>query len=163
VATQRDLQRLQEAWAEDVGAYRDLIVENTTIDDWQRVIDAVRALEWPSTYSEDGVDSAMPADAATTLARARERSCLWQLRADHTFRINCHFFGANWIEFDIDPSEIHSPSQLNFVYLLLRTVGSALNRPVSFRCEGSPPGERHLPDDLRFDPTTDAIVLFPDP
>jgi hypothetical protein len=151
----RDLSR---RWDEDRGALLDAYVEDTTIDDWQRAIDAVRSLDWPSTYSEDGDAVPMPVSARALFARSKEHACLWEIRPLETVRLNCHFFDEGEIEFDLDPREIRDEQHLDVVREFLSTVGRALKRPVGLGIEGGSP---RCPDDLRYEPEADVVTVLP--
>ncbi len=149
---------LSERWNDDPGALLDAYVAGTTIEEWQRAIDTLRALGWPCSYTEDGDVVPMPANACALFTHAKERACLWQIRPLETLRINSHFFVEDEIEFDLDPREIGDEQHLEVVRGFLGTLGRALHKPVGLCIEGGPP---RCPDDLRYEPETDTVLIVP--
>jgi len=108
------------------GALRDICVLGTTVDDWQRVMDALVQLEPPPSFSLDGKPAELPACAARLFELRSVASTLLTLNLE-SIQINCHFFGGAEIEFDLDPRDITGPAQfdvvLAFMKLLAETTG----------------------------------------
>jgi hypothetical protein len=151
------LEQLRPIWADYGGALLDVRVDDTTIDHWQRVTDAIRD-GWPSSYSEDNEPLALPAAIADVLRRSTSRTCFWEIRLTPTVQANCHFFIEGEIEFDLDPRQILSASDLDAVCAFVQAVGRAVRRPVHVCEEGGPPWPQ---DDLRYDPIADEVVALP--
>jgi hypothetical protein len=104
---------------------------------------------WPSSYSEDNEPHALPAAIADVFRRSTSRTCFWEIQLTPTIEANCHFFTEDEIEFDLDPREILSASDLDAVCAFVQAVGRALRRPVHVCQEGDPPWPQ---DDVRYDP-----------
>jgi hypothetical protein len=112
-------------WSGDPGALLDAYVSSTDADDWQSAVDGVRAIGWPSSYSEDGASMSMPSDVSEIFARSQFASCLWTIRPTNEIAINCHFFGPDEIEFDLDPREIQVQRHLDLVCQFISGVRSS--------------------------------------
>jgi hypothetical protein len=52
--------------------------------------------------------------------------------------VNCHFFSENEIEFDIDPRELISQTELDTLLMFLQQVGNAVHLPVILTPENGP-------------------------
>jgi hypothetical protein len=98
----------------------------------------------------------MPATASALFIHAKERACLWQIRPLETLRINSHFFVEDEIEFDLDPRAIGDEQHFEVVRVFLATLGRALQKPVGLCIEGGPP---RCPDDLRYEPEADTVLI----
>jgi hypothetical protein len=142
---------VSEDWRPD-GALRDVYVFDATEADWQRVVDAVRG-RWSSTYQVDGQAAQMPEAVREIFRAASSQRPLWQIKLRDGIVANCHFFGGEEIEFDLDPREVSSQLDLDVVCEFLRVVGQATAKPSVLSAENSP----DLPI-ARYDPETDRIT-----
>jgi hypothetical protein len=120
------------------GSLRDAYVFGVRVVDWQHVVDVARAQGWRLDYTADGSSLPLPQQvsdiftarddgAATTLA-------IWPV-AD--IAVNTHFFTDDEIQFDFDPGELQGQDRLDVLCSFLRTIGSALNKPVVFTPENT--------------------------
>jgi hypothetical protein len=151
------LELLQEIWAGDDGALFDIFVTDTTLEDWQAVVDAVSATTWPMTYEVDGVPTEMPPAVEEIFAHAQKATILWSVTAAPGVALNCHFFCSDEIEFDFQPREIVSDERLAALLGFITHVGRALGRLVGVTVEGDDdprPAKGHL----YYEPHSDAIV-----
>jgi hypothetical protein len=108
------------------GMLRDIYVVGTNVDDWQRVLDALDRIEPRPSLLVNGQPARLPTHAASLFEIRSTASPL--LTADvGGVHINCHFFGDNEIEFDLDPREVTGPAQIDavsgFMKLLAQTTG----------------------------------------
>ena len=141
---------------------RDIYVAGASVEDWQRVVEAIRAAGWPTSYLEDHETVSMPADVHDVFATlARTVAVLWKVRITKTATVNDHFYGATEsdveIEFNIAPSEITDQPSLDAVCDFMRVVGRSAHRPVWVGVECS--GSDRPPADMHYDPATDSIRL----
>jgi hypothetical protein len=133
------------------GSYRDLYIFATDIHDWQRLIDGLRTRDMQLTFSLDGVVQPLPPSLQAVFAAREYASPFLSIVLDH-IQINCHFFGAGQIEFDIDPREITDTVALSNLLTFMDAVGSILQKEVRLTPE-------NLADVvlLRYNPATGQI------
>jgi hypothetical protein len=151
------LEELQANWAEDDGALFDIFVTDTTANDWQVVVDAVREKNWPTAYTVDGVAAEMPRTVENIFAAGADATLLWSIMLGAGVTINCHFFYPGEIEFDFCPREIVSDEALAALLGFIAHVGRALGRVAGVTVEGDHdprPAKAHL----YYDPHSDAVV-----
>lgn len=153
------LEVLRATWAEDDGALFDIFVTDTTPNDWQVILDAVREKKWPTAYSVNGVAAEMPRTAEDIFAaRQADATLLWSIEPDAGVTINCHFFYPGEIEFDFCPRVIISDEALAALLGFIAHVGRALGRVAGVTVEGDHhprPAKGHL----YYDPQSDAVVV----
>jgi hypothetical protein len=133
------------------GALRDIYIHNTTIADWQAVIDAVTRYVPTLEYRIAGKTVAPPTDISILLrAQADDLRCdLYVPMGKAT--LNCHFFTEDEVEFDLDPREM-KPEYLTTLVDFLRLLGEATAKPVLLTMESMP--EAVI---MRFEPTTGEV------
>jgi hypothetical protein len=134
-----DWPTLQRTLYEVDGSWRDIYVLHTTEADWQRwvaLINARYALEFwngPADRRETQVDFAvvqrqwMEPEVEGSTLRIRIRN----------FTLNCHFFGPEEIENDLNPAEFQTPADHVALLEYLRAVSAALQKPVRLTLENS--------------------------
>jgi hypothetical protein len=133
------------------------IVADTTLEDWQVVVDAVRETPWPMRYEVDAVPVEMPPTVEEMFAQAQKATILWSVIVAPGVAINCHFFSSDEIEFDFQPREIVSDERLAALLGFITHVGRALGRLVGVTVEGNDdprPAKGHL----YYEPLADATV-----
>lgn len=129
------------------GTLRDIYVLDTSIADWQRVLDGLRRGAFALDYALEGATAALPVNASVLFAD--ERLHMSRLRiALGSVTIHCHFFQVDQIEFDIDPRDIEGQGELTAVVDFMRLVASACGKDVLLTPENLPdaPFLRVLPD-----------------
>jgi len=111
------------------GSLRDIYVFGTGLSDWQRVLDALRTWEPMPNFTIGGQPANMPDKAEGIFTEARQHGALLSFKVSGA-HVNCHFFGHDEIEFDLDPREVTGPAQLEgferFMGLLGRTTGKSV-------------------------------------
>jgi hypothetical protein len=128
---------VQQDWKPD-GALRDVLVAGTNESEWQRVVESLRDRGWPSVYSEDGEQVAMPAHVREIFAARLVRATAWQVEPSPGIYANSFFFAADEIEFDFDPREIRSQEALDVVCQFMQLLGRTLQKPVIACMESAP-------------------------
>jgi hypothetical protein len=141
---------VSEDW-ESEGGLRDVYVFETSVDDWQRVLDLVRA-QWSCAYSEDGKPTAMPADVRTIFRAREQRAVRLAIQAAPAIHVNCHFFLPEEIEFDLDSREVNNQADFDAVCEFIRAIGAGLRKSVSVCWEGD--SEAQI---MRYEPSTDVL------
>lgn len=109
------------------GAWRDIYVLETSKDDWQRVLDVLRQWTPIPVFKQNGTIAPFPEQAADALADP-DGGLLSIDVAGMLF--NCHFFGADEIEFDLDPREVTGPERAEAVGRFMGVLGDATGKPV---------------------------------
>ncbi len=119
------------------GSWRDIYVFQTTMSDWQHMLNAVRKSPYQVKYFRGGQPTEFPIDAIHAFPLAEE--CDRYLSVTFAgVQANCHFFWDEEIEFDIDPREVKGQTELDalfgFMQMLADAVGKeAVLTPENFR------------------------------
>ncbi|MDO9076013.1 MAG: hypothetical protein Q7U72_01030 [Brevundimonas sp.] len=109
------------------GALRDIYVLETSEDDWQRVLDALR--QWTPVPVFKRNETITPFHGQAADALSDPNGGLLSINvAGMVF--NCHFFGADEIEFDLDPREVTEPEQAEAIGRFMGMLGNATGKPV---------------------------------
>jgi hypothetical protein len=110
------------------GSWRDIYIFKTTLHDWQTLSDFLRTT-YELKYSIDGEQQAFPKLVNKAFAVRANASALLNFQA-HKILFACHFFSPEEIEFDIDPREIKSQSDINVLLNFMQRIGNVLCKPV---------------------------------
>jgi hypothetical protein len=110
------------------GSLRDIYVLQPTIDDW-RVLFNKLSISYKFSFWIDGKVEPFPASVDDVLSNSMQASTLLNFKVG-TILVACHFFTPDEIEFNIDPKEITSQSDLDVLLKFLRFVGNTVNKPV---------------------------------
>lgn len=124
-------------FAADDGSLRDIYVQDTTIGDWRSAWAWLIASGMPLHYSVDGASRELPADPQEPLDIRSKAAPLLVIELDE-IKVNCHFFGVDTIEFDIDPKQVNSEETMEAVFSFLLRMSNALNKRVDLTGEGEP-------------------------
>ena len=116
------------------GALRDIYVFDTDASEWQRVWDALRTWEPSPRLLIGGQPAAMREKVADVFAEARQEGALLSVEVAGAV-VNCHFFGHDEIEFDVDPREVAGPAQLEGLERFMSLLGAATGKPVVLTME----------------------------
>jgi hypothetical protein len=131
-----DWQRVARDFEAD-GSLRDIYVLETSLDDWQKVVDALRG-RWPSpVFTLDGEPATLPRRVEAIFDAPREQAALLSLAVGEA-RAACHFFVEDRIEFDIDPRQIAGPAQVEAVAEFMALLGRATGKTVVLTLENAP-------------------------
>jgi len=145
------LEKFADAFFVD-GSLRDIIVSDTTIDDWQKVYDELRSGKYDLAY-ECGTSHVPPTDVCELLAGRGlqdERPRLSVKCGANT--LNCFFYGEDEIEFDLDPRDVTSEDEFLKIIDFMRMIGQRLRKDVSLTEENVHEAEliryRHEENDI---------------
>jgi len=112
------------------GSLRDVYVHDTSVAEWQVVLDAIRTRYPPLTFLAGGVPSELPEIAAEVFP-------LWARGAPPVLgfsvggvQVACHFFTPDEIEFDLDTREVTGPDQLRAILTFLGTLSTLTGKPA---------------------------------
>jgi len=140
-----------------MGPLPDVSVADTSVDDWQAVLDLVRSRGWACEYSEDGAVLRLPR-AAVMLPRGVEASVMLRIWPVPGVLAIFRPYAADSIDFDVDLRELQGQTQLNVLCGFLRAIGRCLGKPVLL----GPETDSGHPV-LGFDVEADRVVLLADP
>jgi hypothetical protein len=139
------------------GALRDIYVQDTTINDWQKVLELVRTDYAPVNFrTSDGIGSASSEVLLQHFGSG-------PASADFLFEvgpvsITAYLFEPRRIELSFAPHEVRSSDELEALLAFLARIGTTLCRPVHVTHENMP--ETVF---LRFDPDTNTVYFIPPP
>ncbi|MFF2466301.1 MULTISPECIES: hypothetical protein [Streptomyces] len=141
-----------------MGSLPDVRVPDTSMEDWQAVLDLIGESGWKCQYSEG--DAALPVPRAeAVLSRPADAECpelrVWP--ADEVLAI-FRFHAAEEIDFDVDLRELQGRERLDVFCGFLRAIGRRLGKPVLM----DPEGDYGHPV-LGFDVESDRVVLLAEP
>ncbi len=137
---------------ESNGVLPDLCVPDTSVEDWQAVLDLVRSKGWRYEYSVDGIPLRMPR-AEAMLAQCADAGTLLRVWPDPGVLVNFFPYAADAIPADVDLRELQGQERLDVLCGFLRALGRRLGKPVLM----SPEGDHHPV--LGFDVAADRLVL----
>ncbi|MBB6350209.1 hypothetical protein FHU36_006781 [Nonomuraea muscovyensis] len=141
--------RLPEVWITD-----------TSVEDWQMVLDLIETHGWRSEYREGDVVMSLPR-AEQVLSRPVDAECpelrVWP--APDVLAI-FRFLEDNGIDFDVDLRELQGQERLDILCEFITTIGRRLGKPVMMSPEGD--WDRSDPV-LGFDVEADRVVLLAQP
>ena len=135
------------------GSLRDIYVLETSLADWERLLQAL-----PSTYQlhfQSGDLETLPSTASEAFRLAQVQGALLKIDAEG-IKVHCHFFWDRDIEFDVDPKEIASEREFRSLVSFMRFTGQALGKPVRLTPENLQ--EHRI---LEYHPATDCVVYYP--
>lgn len=130
-----DWAQVQSAFEPD-GALRDIIVADTNLADWERVLAALPEWGYATEWRDDGPAGALPKSAAATFDRAHSGPLRIQVGC---LRVHLWFFGVDEMEFDIDPAEVRGEAEFVALRAFLERLVTRLQRGVVVRWEGGSP------------------------
>ncbi|MBE1589697.1 hypothetical protein ACFPOI_09975 [Nonomuraea angiospora] len=146
------------------GALPDVVVEGTTVEDWQVLLDLVRAQGWQYAYSVGG--EPMEFSSAADMAAAAYGAGAPELRVTPELRVwpipevlmIFRMYQTESIDFDVDLRELQGQERLDVLVDVLCVIGRRLGKSVLMSAEGSPGRP-----DLGFDVEADRVVKMVDP
>ncbi|MFD9442313.1 hypothetical protein ACFWBR_29945 [Streptomyces sp. NPDC060006] len=142
-----------------MGSLPDVLVPETSVEDWQAVLDLVGVSGWMCQYSEGETVLPVPR-AEAVLSRPVEAECA-ELRVWPTAEVLAifRFYSVEEIDFDVDLREPQGQERLDVLCGFLTVIGRRLSKPVVMYCEGGVPGQPVL----GFDVESDQVDLLAKP
>ena len=132
------------------GSWRDLYVLDASLDDWQRLLDYLRASNHGLTFKRE-TEEPLPDRASDAFVGADDVRPLLQVDIGGVV-LNCHFFTEDEIELDLDPREVETDASAASVFGFMRGIGRAVGKPVLL----TPESMSGLPL-ITYDPATDEL------
>lgn len=140
------------------GALPDVVVERTTVEDWQLLLDLVRAQGWQCTYSVGGEPTELTSAAGMAEAAHAGETPELRVRPVNDMLLIFRMYQVESIDFDVDLRELRGQERLDVLMDVFRLIGRRLGKSVLLSAEGSPDHP-----DLGFDVDADRVVLLVDP
>ncbi|MEV4570456.1 hypothetical protein AB0K12_42465 [Nonomuraea sp. NPDC049419] len=143
------------------GALPDVVVEGTTVEDWQVLLDLVRAQGWQHAYAVGG--EPMELSSAADMVAAVDGGGVPELSLSPVLKvwpipeilIIFRMYQVESIDFDVDLRELQGQERLNVLVRFFCVIGRCLGKSVLMSAEGSPGHP-----DLGFDIEADRVVLM---
>ncbi|WP_238010254.1 hypothetical protein KZZ52_53235 [Dactylosporangium sp. AC04546] len=118
------------------GVLPDVCVPDTTVADWQAVVDLVRSRGWAYEYSENGEVRRMPGQVEDMLSRGAEAGVMLKVWPAPQVLAIFRPWSADRIDFDVDLRELQGQERLDVLCGLFRAIGRRLAKPVLMSPEG---------------------------
>ncbi|WP_328667618.1 hypothetical protein OG905_11385 [Streptomyces sp. NBC_00322] len=142
-----------------MGSLPDVLVPETSMEDWQAALDLVGASGWMCQYSEGETVLPVPR-AGAVLSRPADAECP-ELRVWPTADVLAifRFYSVEEIDFDVDLRELQGQERLDMFCGFLTAIGRRLGKPVVMYSEGG----AHSHPVIGFDVESDQVVLLAEP
>jgi len=125
------------------------VVRDTSVHDWQRLLDLVRREGWPAEWSGGGGWPVPPSAAEMFAEEERHALKVWPVAS---LQVNLFPFGEDRIDFDLDSRELAGRG-LDDCVAFVREVGRSIGKVVELSHEG----DESLVF-LRYEPETDELT-----
>ena len=112
------------------GSWRDIYIRDTSLDDWQRVVDSLRDYSPPPSLLLDGVSLSIPPSIKSVLERGYDESRPVLCVKAGNISLNCHFFDVGEVEFDLDPREVSSEEDFDNLTAFMSQIADATGKPA---------------------------------
>lgn len=136
----------------DNGILPDVTIAETTVTDWQAVLDLIRSEAWAYEYSHEDHRGQLP-NAEQILDLAPDVSVDLKVWPAPDILAIFRFCTAEEIDFDVDLRELQGQEQVDALCAFFRAIGGRLRKPVVMTFEGA----RDLPM-IGYDVGLDRVV-----
>src|SRR5690349_515574 len=109
-----------DEFSEDVGSLRDIYIKETTMADWQRLLDFL-SQKYSLEFIRDGRRTPFPPSVKDLFSLRQRESLTLCVKSHITFC--CHFFSDAEMEFDLDPHEVKDDKTLADVFEFISGIG----------------------------------------
>jgi hypothetical protein len=137
------------------GTLPDVHVPDTTVEDWQALVDLVRSKGWAYEYSVDGRVTRIPAYVGDMLDLRGEAAVTLKVWPTSGVLAIFQPYCVEQIDFDVHLRELQGQDQLDVLCAFLRAIGRRLGKPVVMTSEGV--AEVRV---LGYDRKADRVVMF---
>ncbi len=117
----------KQIFKRDEGALLEIVVFDTTLEEWQCVLDYLRT-EYLVVYTEDGTERPLPTIETVWQARD-ERSIMLEI-ALPGLMVNSHFLDNKQITMNILPEQVDSSEKGEAVFQLMVEIADLLSKKV---------------------------------
>lgn len=116
------------------GSMRDIYVFNTTVEDWQVVLDSIMQSALTVLYYREGELTPLPERAIDAFPKDGRADRRLSVVTEGT-TLNCHFFNSSEIEFDLDPREVTGQTRLDTLMAFMHRLSDACGKPAVMTVE----------------------------
>ncbi|MFB7142512.1 hypothetical protein ACFCYN_23135 [Gottfriedia sp. NPDC056225] len=120
------------------GSLRDFYAFNVDLDDWQKLYEYIHNTNWKIILYKDGQKYDEEDTNVYKLFKQKENHSIMMTINIKDILINCYFFYYTEIEFDIDPKEVKSESDLNIVFDFMKKIANTLGKESILTLESDP-------------------------
>jgi len=121
---------------ESNGVLPDVHVPDTTVADWQAVVDLVRSKGWAYEYAVDGRVVRVPHHVEDMLSLRHEAGVTLKVWPAPDVLAIFRPYAVEQIDFDVDLRELQGQRGLDVLCGLMRAIGRRLGKPVVMTAEG---------------------------
>ena len=118
------------------GSLIDIYIQDVSLDDWKKVINLINR-KYKVTY-----DDTDQIDVNYTINYLTDETDEIESRSASIYlgkiRLNCHFFLVDQIEFDIDPKEINSIQDFEFIENFMLDISTEIDNQITLTGENNP-------------------------
>lgn len=118
------------------GVLPDVRVENTSIVDWQTVLDLVRLAGWAYEYSVGGTIAPLPILAVDMLGQPDDELVELRVWPAEEMLVIFRLYAVEQVDFDVDLRELQGQDRLDLLCDFLRALGRAVGKAVVLTPEG---------------------------
>jgi len=115
------------------GSLRDIYIQETSLSDWDKLIDILNSEYDLKYFSENKIDKKEVFKYLQDKTGEIERKTV-SINIKNV-KINCHFFLIEQIEFDVEPSEIKSKSEFDSLLSFMATLSTKLKKQITLTGE----------------------------
>ena len=115
------------------GSLRDIYIQETSLSDWDKLIDILNSEYDLKYFSENKIDKKEVFKYLQD--KTGEIECKTVSINIKNVKINCHFFLIEQIEFDVEPSEIKSKSEFDSLLSFMATLSTKLKKQITLTGE----------------------------
>lgn len=144
-------------WMYPDGALRDIIIPDTSSDDWDCFLAAVRDWDYRAEFVFGSKPMDIPLSYGEIVELQNHDPTLLKLFVG-SLQVNCHFFAGPEIEFDIDPREVRSKVEFDQLLEFIEKVGQLFSKRVLLTMENTP-GDVII----QYEPTASSTEFYPLP
>jgi len=119
------------------GSLRDIHILDSTREDWQAILDAVRHAGFSLRFLVDSDPAQLPDRVADIFAMQEHNALSLQIGSSGVW-VHCHSFADYEIEFNIDPREVSGQDGLDAVVGFMKMLAETVNRAVVLTHENTP-------------------------
>ena len=142
-----------------MGALPDVFVPDSSVEDWQAVLDLVEARGWRREFARGGATVPLVLAVEALVRTAEAELVVLKVWPVPEMLAIFRFLSAEEIDFDVDLRELQGQAGVDALCGFLGEIGRKLGKPVLMTSEGGSPGQAVL----GFDPAFDRVVLLTDP
>lgn len=138
------------------GALRDILVQGTSIADWDLFLADPLVRGMAATFTLDGEAAALPATASEVFRIAEDHSATLRLLVGR-IGLHCHFFSTEELEFDLQPGDIKDAADFSDLAAFIRRLGTLLRKAVLLTPDSLPESPIAV-----YSPAEDKLLYQPD-